>query len=38
MSRATPPPDKQGALVLMALALLFLVGVGVGFALCKGLG
>ena len=32
------PRRAQGCLVLAAIALVFLIGVGVGFFLCKGLG
>ena len=39
MSRGTPgapPPSKVGAMVLMAVLLVFLVGVAVGYFLAKG--
>lgn len=32
------PRQAQGCIVLAAVALVFLIGVGVGFFLCKGLG
>jgi hypothetical protein len=28
-----PPPGKQGAVVILAIALVFFIGVAVGFAL-----
>jgi hypothetical protein len=35
----TPSPRRtEGCLVLAAVALVFLIGVAVGFFLCKGLG
>lgn len=37
MSQPAPPPGKQGAVVLLAVLLVFLIGVAVGFALGRGL-
>ena len=34
----TPPPRLAGLLVVTAVLFVFALGVGVGFALCKGLG
>jgi hypothetical protein len=34
---SAPPPAKQGAVVIVAVLLVFLVGVAVGFVLGRGL-
>jgi len=35
---AKPPPGKEGAVVILAVALVFFLGVAVGWFLCKGFG
>jgi hypothetical protein len=38
MSQSGPPPGKQGAVVVMAIAMVFAIGVLVGWFLAKGFG